>query len=416
VGDYIQLTLNNLKSNHFDHNIDLHAATGALGSAAINKVKPGESVTVRFKLIKSGIFTYHCAPGGIMIPYHIVQGMTGAILVLPRDGLTDGHGKKLHYDRAYYIGENDFYIPKDAAGEYKKYDNAVDAMADTLQVMRGLIPTHMGFGGKAFAYTGKNALKAKVGENVLILHSQANNISSPHLIGGHADYVWLYGGFTSPPVRDLQTWFIPAGGAVAAMYKFRYPGLYVYLNHNIIKAVMLGAAAHFKVTGQASDKNLMHLVTAEKPAMPVESTRVANVAPTVAVPTRVANVAPQISTGTSSPDSFKQILATVEAWREAWSAQDVVSYFSHYAANFQTQPGFPSMEKWKKHKNRAISHSKFIEVRLSSIQVTVGQTGGKATVRFIQHFTNDRFNGYNLKFLTMVKENGSWKILRETVK
>jgi nitrite reductase (NO-forming) len=260
VGDYIQLTLNNLKSNHFDHNIDLHAATGALGSAAINKVKPGESATVRFKLIKSGIFTYHCAPGGVMIPYHIAQGMTGAILVLPRGGLTDDHGKKLHYDRAYYIGENDFYIPKDADGEYKKYDNAADAMGDTLDVMRGLIPTHMGFGGKAFAYTGKNALHAMTGENVLILHSQANNISSPHLIGGHADYVWLDGGFMSPPIRNLQTWFVPAGGAVAAIYKFRYPGLYVYLNHNIIKAIMMGAAAHFLVTGQASDPSLMTVV------------------------------------------------------------------------------------------------------------------------------------------------------------
>jgi len=250
VGDYVQLTLKNLKSNTFTHNIDLHAATGALGTAGLDTVEPGQSATVRFKLTKPGIFAYHCAPGGIMIPYHIVQGMTGAILVLPRGGLTDGHGKKLHYDRVYYIGENDFYIPKDKDGNYKKYANAMEAMDDTLKVMRGLIPTHMGFGGKAFAYTGKNALQAKVGETVLVLHTQANNISSPHLIGGHGDYVWEFGGFTSPPLKDLQTWTIPAGGAVAWMYTFRQPGLYVYLNHNIIKAVMLGAAAHFKVTGK----------------------------------------------------------------------------------------------------------------------------------------------------------------------
>jgi len=220
VGDYLQLTLTNPKTSLFAHNIDLHAATGELGSAHINKVKPGESVTVRFKMIKSGIFTYHCAPGG----------------------------------------ENDFYIPKDKDGNYKKYNNAQEAMGDTLEVMRGLIPTHMGFGGKAFAYTGKNALTAKVGDNVLILHSQANNVSSPHLIGGHADYVWIYGGFKSPPVRDLQTWFIPAGGAVAAMYKFKYPGLYVYLNHNIIKAVMLGAALHFHVSGKPVSSDLMQVI------------------------------------------------------------------------------------------------------------------------------------------------------------
>jgi len=261
VGDYVQLTLTNPKGNKLTHNIDLHAATGALGSAALNHVDPGQSVTVRFKLIKSGLFTYHCAPGGAMIPFHVVMGMTGAIMVLPRGGLTDGNGHKLHYDKAYYIGENDFYIPKDKNGNYKKYANAAEAMGDTMEVMKGLIPTHMGFGGKAFAYTGKNALTAKVGENVLILHTQANNISSPHLIGGHADYVWTHGGFASPPDRDLQTWTIPAGGAVAAMYKFREPGLYVYLNHNLIKAVLLGAAAHFHVTGKPADASMMQVIS-----------------------------------------------------------------------------------------------------------------------------------------------------------
>jgi nitrite reductase (NO-forming) len=263
VGDYVQLTLTNPKGNLFTHNIDLHAATGALGSAALNHVKPGESVTVRFLLQKSGIFTYHCAPGGAMIPFHVVMGMTGAIMVLPRAGLSDEKGKPLHYDKAWYIGENDFYIPKDKDGNYKKYDNAMDAMADTMEVMKGLIPTHMGFGGKAFAYTGKNALTAKVGDNVLILHTQANNISSPHLIGGHADYVWTHGGFASPPDLDLQTWTIPAGGAVAAMYKFREPGLYVYLNHNLIKAVLLGAALHIKVSGKAS--NPCNMMVIKKP-------------------------------------------------------------------------------------------------------------------------------------------------------
>ena len=40
-----------------------------------------------------------------MTPVHVVSGMNGAIMVLPRDGLKDGDGKPLHYDRAYYIGE-----------------------------------------------------------------------------------------------------------------------------------------------------------------------------------------------------------------------------------------------------------------------------------------------------------------------
>ena len=75
------------------HNIDLHAVTGALGGGGLTLVTPGEQATIRFKATKPGVFVYHCAPGGAMIPYHVVTGMNGAIMVLPRDGLKDAKGK-----------------------------------------------------------------------------------------------------------------------------------------------------------------------------------------------------------------------------------------------------------------------------------------------------------------------------------
>ena len=254
--DYVQLTLKNPSSNMMEHNIDLHAVTGALGGAGLTHVMPGEQKTIRFKLQKAGVFVYHCAPGGAMIPYHVVQGMSGTIMVLPRNGLTDKDGKQIKYDRAYYIGEQEFYIPKDSDGNYKKYANTVEAMTDTMEVMRGLLPTHIGFGGKQFAYTGPAALKANVGETVLFIHSQANNISSPHLIGGHGDYVWERGNFQDDPTTGLETWFIAAGSAGAAIYTFEQPGLYVYLNHNLIKAILFGAASHIKVEGKWDDSLL----------------------------------------------------------------------------------------------------------------------------------------------------------------
>ena len=52
-----------------------------------------------------------------MIPFHVVSGMNGAVMVRPRDGLKDRHGNPLRYDRAYYVGEQDFYVPRDADGE-----------------------------------------------------------------------------------------------------------------------------------------------------------------------------------------------------------------------------------------------------------------------------------------------------------
>ncbi len=249
-GDYVELTLVNPSNNTLLHNIDFHAAIGALGGGELTQVSPGQEVVLRFRAIKPGVFIYHCAPGGLMIPWHVVHGMNGAIMVLPRDGLKDPNGQRIEYDRAYYIGEQDYYLPKDEEGNYKRYERPLDSYADDLEVMRGLVPTHVVFNGSVGALTGDNAMKASVGENVLVIHSQANRQSYPHLIGGHGDYVWERGGFDSPPQLGLESWDIAAGSAGASIHTFRQPGTYVYLSHNLIEAIMLGAAAHFSVDGE----------------------------------------------------------------------------------------------------------------------------------------------------------------------
>jgi nitrite reductase (NO-forming) len=216
----------------------------------MTNVAPGQEATIRFKATKVGVFVYHCAPGGVMIPYHVVSGMNGAIMVLPRDGLKDRDGKPLRYDKAYYVGEQDYYVPKGPDGKYKKFDSPALAMPETLEVMKTNEPSHVVFNGAVGALTGDNSLTAKVGETVLFLHSQANRDTRPHLIGGHGDYVWQSGSFDDPPQTNLETWFIAGGSAGAALYTFVQPGLYVYLNHNLIDAVLKGAAAHVKVEGE----------------------------------------------------------------------------------------------------------------------------------------------------------------------
>ena len=112
--DYVELTLVNPITNTMTHNIDFHAATGALGGGALTKIVPGQQVLLRFKAIKAGVFIYHCAPGGLMIPLHVAMGLSGAIMVLPRDGLRDEQGNSITYDKAFYIGEQGFYFPQDA--------------------------------------------------------------------------------------------------------------------------------------------------------------------------------------------------------------------------------------------------------------------------------------------------------------
>ena len=261
-GDMVEVTLRNPASSMMEHNIDFHAATGALGGGGLTHVYPGEECVLRWKATKPGCFTYHCAPGGAMIPYHVTHGMNGAVMVLPRDGLKDRDGNPLTYDKIAYIGEQDYYLPKDENGDYRSYSTAGDDYADSLDAMRTLTPTHCVFNGAVGAITGDKAMHFNVGETVLMIHNQANRDTRPHLIGGHGNYVWETS-FSDAPLTGLETWFVRGGTAVAAMYTFEQPGVYAYVNHNLIEAALLGATAHFIVHGDW-DNTLMEQVVAPR--------------------------------------------------------------------------------------------------------------------------------------------------------
>ena len=260
--DWVNLTLVNgttdtvrfgTTDNQLPHNVDFHAATGALGGGGLTIVAPGQEVGLRWRAVKPGFFVYHCAPGGEMVPYHVTTGGNGGTLVLPREGLRDGYGDPVRYDRAFYFGEQDYYVPMNPDGTSKRYGNFALQMADMISVMRGLVPTHIAFNGTYGSLTADIRLEAEVGETILMLHSQANNPSFPHLIGGHGDWVWPYGKFNNRPDEGLESWDVVAGGTAAAVYTFEQEGVYAYLNHHLIKAFLYDAKAFIHVTGAWDD-------------------------------------------------------------------------------------------------------------------------------------------------------------------
>jgi nitrite reductase (NO-forming) len=98
-----------------------------------------------------------------------------------------------------------------------------------IEVVRGLTPTHIAFNGTYGALTGDVRL-------------------------GHGDWVWPDGKFGSPPDQGLETWAVAAGGTAAAVYTFRQPGTYAYVNHNLIKAFLFDARALIHVAGDWDDE------------------------------------------------------------------------------------------------------------------------------------------------------------------
>ena len=229
--------------------IDFHAATGALGGGAVSIVGPGQQTTFRFQALKEGVFLYHCAVPPI--PFHVTSGMYGAIVILPKEGLPA-------VDQQFYLMEGDFYT-EPSADDPTRHVYSTERIANE-------IPSYVVTNGKVAALTGDNALKVKVVEKVRFYYGQANLPSWPHIIGGHLDVVYSGGSFHPDSAREYgaETAVVAVGSVIAFEYTFRYPGLYLLVNHELIKATEKGQAIQFMVEGEP-DPDIMTTVSPTSP-------------------------------------------------------------------------------------------------------------------------------------------------------
>ncbi len=233
-GDTIRLTLKNAKASEFKHSIDLHAVTGPGGGARVTQVAPGKEATFEWKALNPGLYIYHCASPHI--PTHIANGMYGLILVEPEGGLPK-------VDREFYVVQGEFYT-KGAHGEE-------GLQAFSLEKARKEQPEYVVFNGRVGSLMGEHALRAKVGETVRLYvgNGGPNLLSSFHVIGEIFDTVYAEGSIGAPPLRNVQTTLIPAGGAAIVEFRLEVPGTYLLVDHSIFRAIDKGALGAIEVSG-----------------------------------------------------------------------------------------------------------------------------------------------------------------------
>lgn len=233
VGDTVELHLKNTDPTGLMHSIDLHAVTGPGGGATATQTNSGKETAVSFKLLNPGVYVYHCATAPI--PQHIANGMYGLIVVEPEGGFAK-------VDHEFYVMQGELYTtaPINTPGHHEF--NA--------QKMDDEHPDYVLFNGKVGALTGDNAMKAKVGETVRIFFGVGGFVtSSLHLIGEIFDRVYPEGAVGSAPNQNVQTTFVPAGGATIVEFKFQVPGTYTLVDHSLPRALDKGAAAQIVVSG-----------------------------------------------------------------------------------------------------------------------------------------------------------------------
>jgi nitrite reductase (NO-forming) len=236
-GDTVTLTLRNNAHSSTWHSIDLHAVYGPGGGAEPLTVLPGQSKTIKFKVMYPGAFIYHCAVPGM--DEHMARGMFGMIVVEPEEGLP-------HVHREFYLGQNETYT-RQKPGSPGARDFDFDALLREE-------PTYVTFNGGFNALTAKRlgAMHAKVGESVRIfmVNTGPNLLSSLHPIGNIWTRAWMMGALAMPPMRYLQSVPVPPGNAIVADMELPVPQTIKIVDHAMTRAARQGAVAEIEVVGK----------------------------------------------------------------------------------------------------------------------------------------------------------------------
>lgn len=146
----------------------------------------------------------------------------------------------------------------------------------------------------------------------------------------------------------------------------------------------------------------------ETVAWPASETLAQAVAtPPVAASNAAGRTPVQPGTATATREAIE---ATVRAWAQAWSRQDVPAYLAFYGRGF-TPPRGLDRAAWEAERTRRLQGPSRILVEVSDLRVEV--RGDLAQVRFRQRYESDHLKGTYSKVLDLALEDGAWKIVRE---
>jgi plastocyanin len=164
--------------------------------------------------------------------------MYGLILVEPLDGLPKVNDE-------FYIAQGEFYTTGPFGQKGFQGFDFQKADAET--------PDYVVFNGRVGSMTGNRSLQVNVGDTVRIffLNAGPNLDSSLHIIGGMLDRVYLEGSLLSPPLLDIQTTLVPAGGSVMVEFTAEVPGTLTVVDHSLFR-IHHGALGYIKVNGPAN--------------------------------------------------------------------------------------------------------------------------------------------------------------------
>ncbi|MDQ3876139.1 MAG: multicopper oxidase domain-containing protein [Actinomycetota bacterium] len=209
-GQTVEMTLTN--GGAIPHSIDFHAARIA-PNVAFRDVMPGKTFTFRFRANDPGVFMYHCGTKPVLA--HIANGMYGAIVVEPKEGLPRA-------DNEYVLVASEWYMNGDGIDQPASLDMAK---------ARAMLPDWTTFNGYANQYV-THPLTAKPGDTTRfwVVAAGPTLDTNFHVVGTILDRAWVNQDMTKFQT-GVQTVLVPSGGGAVFDVKIDEPGLYPFVSH-----------------------------------------------------------------------------------------------------------------------------------------------------------------------------------------
>jgi tetratricopeptide (TPR) repeat protein len=168
-------------------------------------------------------------------------------------------------------------------------------------------------------------------------------------------------------------------------------------------------------TRAAAEKSPAPAVPSSAPAgTPDEAIEAAVLRSREAADASAASTAPAGRSESPSDASGPSELATVvESWAQAWSEQRVDDYLGFYGSDFEPT-GDLGREQWQQQRRERLAAPRYVKVTVAFLDFE-RPSSDRALVRFNQSYESDTFSDVVTKTLELVRREGAWKIVRETV-
>ncbi len=120
------------------------------------------------------------------------------------------------------------------------------------------------------------------------------------------------------------------------------------------------------------------------------------------------------STASVASDAIAgEIKQTVQAWAQAWASRNVGKYLEFYSVEDFFTEKFSNRAAWERNRVKMLKDVGAIRVALTDIQVAVLDPRN-ARSTFTQEYRSKNYQDKTRKTLILQKEDGAWKITRES--